>query len=74
MNRKELMMCLSRVYGWSLLNQIDDERYRTLPDDLPQLGRFICQRWFDVAGSDNAIDGDKRDNGIAHLIIFIYSN
>jgi hypothetical protein len=25
--------------------------------------------WFDVAGSDNAIDEDKPDNGIARLIM-----
>jgi hypothetical protein len=69
MNRKELMLCLTRVYQWSLLNQIDDEKYRTLPDDLSTLGRFICKCWFDVAGGDNKIAEDKPDNGIARLIM-----
>jgi hypothetical protein len=69
MNRKILMLCISRVYGWSLRNQIDDERYRTLPDDLSKLGCFICQCWFDVAGGDNKIDEDTPDNGIARLIM-----
>jgi hypothetical protein len=69
MNRSMLMMCLSRVYGWSLSNQREDERYRTLPDDLPKLGRFICKCWFDVAGGDNKVDDDQPDNGIARLIM-----
>jgi hypothetical protein len=68
-NRKELMLCLSRVYGWSLRNQIEDERHRTLPDNVSSIGRFIAHCWFDVAGGDNKIDVDKPDNGIARLIM-----
>jgi hypothetical protein len=62
MNRSILMISVNRVYKWSLLNQIDDERYRTLPDDLPDLGRFIAHCWIDVAGG-------KPDNGIGRLIM-----
>jgi hypothetical protein len=61
---------LTRVYGWSLLNQIEDEKYRTLPDDLSSIGRFIAHCWFDVGGSDKRkIDEDKPDNGIARLVM-----
>jgi hypothetical protein len=69
MNRKILMLCLSRVYGWSLLNQIEDEEYRTLPDDLAGIGRFVAHCWFDVAGGVNKVDDDKPDNGIARLVM-----
>jgi ankyrin repeat protein len=69
LNRSMLMMCLTRVYGWSLINQIEEEKYRTLPDDLSGIGWFVAHCWFDVAGSDNKIDEDKPDNGIARLIM-----
>jgi hypothetical protein len=69
LNRSVLMLCVDKVYKWSLLNQIEDEKYRTLPDDLSTLGRFIAHCWFDVAGGDNKIDEDKPDNGIARLIL-----
>jgi hypothetical protein len=69
MNRSVLMMCLSRVYGWSLLNQIEADARRTLPDDLSVLGRFICKCWFDVAGGVNNMDNDKPDNGVGRLIM-----
>jgi ankyrin repeat protein len=72
MNRMVLMMCVSSVYKWSLLNQIEDEKYRTLPDDLPELGSFICKCWFDVAGGDNKVDDDTPDNGIGRLIMSFY--
>jgi hypothetical protein len=48
MNRKDLMLCVNSVYKWSLLNQIEDERYRTLPDDLYGIGRSLlvrCRWW-----------------------------
>jgi ankyrin repeat protein len=70
MNRSILMMCVSRVYAWSLSNQIEDVKYRTLPDDLPQLGCFICKCWFDVAGGGNK--DDKPDNGVGRLIMQFY--
>jgi hypothetical protein len=69
MNRMMLMLCVNSVYKWSLSNQIEAEVYRTLPDDLSGVGHFIARCWFDVAGSDNAIDEDKPDNGIARLIM-----
>jgi hypothetical protein len=69
MNRKELILCVDKVYKWSLSNQIEDEKYRTLPDDLAGVGRFIAQCWFDVAGGDNKLDSSKPDNGIARLIM-----
>jgi ankyrin repeat protein len=62
MNRMTLMLCVNRVYKWSLSNQIEDERCRTLPDDLSVLGRYIAHCWFDVAGGEP-------DNGIARLIM-----
>jgi hypothetical protein len=41
------------VYGTMLsLNQIEDKKYRTLPEDLSILGRFLAHCSFDVAGSD----------------------
>jgi hypothetical protein len=69
MNRKELMMCVNSVYKWSLSNQIEDEKYRTLPDNLAGVGRFIAHCWFDVAGDDNKFGSSKPDNGIARLIM-----
>jgi hypothetical protein len=62
MNRSILMMCVNSVYNWSVENQIEDERYRTLPGNLPKLGRFIAHCWFDVAGGEP-------DNGIGRLIM-----
>jgi hypothetical protein len=64
-----LMLCLSSVYKWSLLNQKEDERYRTLPDDLSVIGHCIAHCWFDVAGDDNKLDSLKPDNGIGRLIM-----
>jgi hypothetical protein len=69
MNRKEVMLCVDSVYKWSLSNQIEDEKYRTLPADLSGVGRFIAHCWFDVAGDDNKLDSSKPDNGIARLIM-----
>jgi hypothetical protein len=69
MNQMMLMLCVNSIYKWSLLNQIEDDKYRTLPDDLAGVGRFIAHCWFDVGGSDNKIDEDKPDNGIARLIM-----
>ena len=52
----------------SLVHQVEEERYRTLPPDLS--GRFIAHCWFDIAGSDKRrIDTDKPDNGIGRLIM-----
>jgi hypothetical protein len=65
-----LILCLNYTYQWSLLNQKEEERYRTLPDDLSPLGCFIAHCWFNVAGNDKRkCDTDKPDNGIARLIM-----
>jgi hypothetical protein len=77
MKRSLSMLCMSRVYNRSLLNQRERERYRTLPNDLSQLGAGaslgLRHYWFDVAGSDNAIDEDKHGYSITRLI-FIHKS
>jgi hypothetical protein len=71
LNRSVLMLSVNRVYQWSIINQIEVERYRTLPDDLSVLGKFIARCWFDVAGSDKnkADESDSPDNGVGRLIM-----
>jgi hypothetical protein len=62
--RRDIIMCISRIYNWSLVNQIETDRLRTWPgpDELSELGRFICHCWFDVAGGEP-------DNGVGRLIM-----
>jgi hypothetical protein len=61
---RDIIMCISRMYKWSLINQIETDRLRTWPgpDELSELGRFICHCWFDVAGGEP-------DNGVGRLIM-----
>jgi hypothetical protein len=53
LNRRMLFLAIYRIYQWSVANQVEDEARRTLSPDLSDLGRFICQCWFDVAGAAN---------------------
>jgi ankyrin repeat protein len=50
LNRRTLLLALYRTYQWSLDNQVLTDARRTLPPDLSDVGKFICQCWFDVAG------------------------
>jgi hypothetical protein len=64
-NRKEFLMCANHLYNWSVENQIESEYYRTLPEGLSVLGRFIVHCFFDAAGGDIG-------NGIGRLIMHFY--
>jgi hypothetical protein len=71
LNRRALLLCLHRTYQWSLDNQVDDDARRTLPPALSDVGNFICQCWFDIAGGgkDGSIASDTLGNGIGRLIM-----
>ena len=69
-------MAVSRVYAWSLSNQIESDAHRTLPSDISSLGQFVLRCWFDVGGgggSANQEDSSKKrdlpDNGVGRLIM-----
>ena len=51
------------MYLWSKANQIESDLYRTLPDDLSKLGKFICHCWFDVAGGSNDEAKERGEGG-----------
>jgi hypothetical protein len=56
------MMCLNRVFNWSLTNQIESERLMTLPSDLPSDGLLVGKCCIHV-------DASSVSNGIARLIM-----
>jgi ankyrin repeat protein len=62
LNRRNLAMIISRVYAWSLANQIESDVYRTFPSDVSPLGLFILKCWFDAAGGGIG-------NGVGRIIM-----
>jgi hypothetical protein len=74
LNHRTLLLSLYRTYQWSLANQIEDDARRTLPHKLSDVGKFICQCWFDVAGGGNDMNNmaDTIGNGIGRLIMQFY--
>jgi ankyrin repeat protein len=60
--RRVFMMCLDRVFNWSLANQIESERLMTLPTDVSSVGLFVAHCCINV-------DASSVSNGIARLIM-----
>jgi hypothetical protein len=60
--RRAFMMCLNRVFNWSLANQIESERLMTLPTDLSSIGLLVARCCMHVVASSVS-------NGIARLIM-----
>jgi ankyrin repeat protein len=60
--RRALMMCLDRVFNWSLANQIVSEFYMTLPPGLSSAGMLVARCCMHV-------DASSVSNGIARLIM-----
>jgi hypothetical protein len=60
--RRVFMMCLDRVFKWSVANQIESERLMTLPADLSSDGLLIAKCCMHV-------DASSVSNGIARLIM-----
>jgi hypothetical protein len=60
--RRVFMMCLDRVFKWSLANQIESERLMTLPAGLSSIGLLVAKCCVHV-------DASSVSNGIARLIM-----